>query len=320
MICSHLVACLSLTVGDRGSYTSGMTQASRGLSALLVVSALAAGAYAQTPARAADVRNREIYVSVLDNKGAPVTGLTPADFVIKEDGAVREVLDVKPADAPLQIAVLIDDSTAASDATSYLRDGLAAFLERMRGKAEIGLITVGDRPTVLAPYTTDTEVLNQRVRRLFPRTNSGAYLLDAITDASKALAKREASRPVILAVTFEGVEHSNQHHEVVLRELMKSGAALHVIAIGTPAGSMDDEMRSRGLVLSEGTLRTGGRRDQVLAVSGIPDKLKQAADELLNQYVVTYGRPDKLIPPEKITVTSTRKNVTVRARTRLTDR
>ena len=76
-------------------------------------------------------------------------------------------------------------------------------------------------------------------------------------------------------------------------------------------------MRTRGLVLSEGTVRTGGRRDQVLAVSGIPDKLKQAADELLNQYVVTYGRPEKLIPPEKITVTTTKSNVTVRARTRV---
>jgi len=297
-----------------------MAQAARGIPTLLVLCSLVAGAQAQAPPRGADVRSREIYVSVLDNKGVPVPGLTPADLVVKEDGTVREVLDVKPADAPMQIAVLIDDSAAASDATSYLRDALLAFLERMRGRAEIGLITVGERPTVLAPYTTDTEVLNQKVRRIFPRTNSGAYLLDAIVDASRALAKREASRPVILAVTFEGVEHSNVHHDVALRELMKSGAALHVVAIGTPSSSLDDEMRSRGMVLSEGTVRTGGRRDQVLAVSGLPDKLKQAADELLNQYAVTYGRPDKLVPPEKITVTSTRPNVTVRARTRLTDR
>ena len=255
---------------------------------------------------------------VLDNKGVPVTGLTPADFAVKEDNVVREVLEVKPADAPMQIALLIDDSTAATDATSYLRDGLTAFLERMRGKAEIGLITVGDRPTVLAPYTTDTEVLNKQVRRIFPRTNSGAYLLDAIVDASRALAKREAKRPVILAVTFEGVEHSNVHHDTVLKELMKSGAALHVIAIGTPvelAGRRDAD--ARAWCSSEGTVRTGGRRDQVLAISGIPDKLKQAADELLNQYVVTYGRPEKLIPPEKITVTTTRPNITVRARTRV---
>jgi hypothetical protein len=74
------------------------------------------------------------------------------------------------------------------------------------------------------------------------------------------------------------------------------------------------------MVISEGTSRTGGRRDQVLAQSGIPDKLKQAADELVNQYVVTYGRPDKLIPPEKIAVSTPKRGITVRARTRTGER
>jgi VWFA-related protein len=292
-----------------------MTPAFRALSACLVI-VWAGAASAQTP-QGADARSREIYVSAVDRQGAPVTGLTTADFIVKEDGAVREVIDVKPATDPLQIAVLIDDSAAATDATSYLRDGLEAFLERMRGHAEIGLITIGERPTVLAPYTTDTAVLTDKVKRLFPRPNAGAYLLDALVDASQGLAKREARRPVIFAITFEaGPEYSNLHYENVLRDLQKSGAALHVVAIGTPSSSLSDEMRNRGQVLSEGTSRTGGRRDQVLANSGIPDKLKQAADELLNQYVVTYGRPDKLIPPEKIAVTSNRPNVTVRARTR----
>ena len=297
----------------RGTYTSGMTPALRGLSVCLVICSFVASASGQDAQRA-DARTRDIYVSAVDRQGNPVTGLTAADLVVKEDGATREVLEVKRATEPLQIAVLIDDSSAASDATSFLRDGLLAFLERMRGHAEIGLITVGERPTVLAPYTTDTEELNQKVKRLFPRANSGAYLLDAITDASKALAKREARRPVILAITFEGTEYSNQHYDAVLKELQKSGAALHAVAIGSPSAALDDEMRNRGQVLSEGTSRTGGRRDQVLANSGIPDKLKQAADELLNQYVVTYGRPDKLIPPEKVSVTSSRPNVTVRAR------
>jgi VWFA-related protein len=272
------------------------------------------------PAQRGDVRNRDIYVSAVDRQGAPVTGLTAADFVVKEDGAAREVLAAKPATEPMQLAVLIDDSSAASDATSFLREGLLAFLERMRGHAEIGLITVGERPTVLAPYTSDTEVLNDKVKRLFPRANSGAYLLDAISEASRALAKREAARPVILAITFEGTEYSNAHYDAVLKELQKSGAALHVVAIGTPSGDLNDEMRNRGQVLSEGSSRTGGRRDQVLALSGIPDKLKQAADELLNQYVVTYGRPDKLIPPEKLSVTSARPGITMRARTRAADR
>jgi len=80
---------------------------------------------------------------------------------------------------------------------------------------------------------------------------------------------------------------------------------------------MSDEMRNRGIVLDEGTTRTGGRRDQILATSGLADNMRRVADELLNQYLVTYGAPESLIPPEKIDVTSTRKDVRVRARTRI---
>jgi VWFA-related protein len=297
-----------------------MTQAiSRVVPALLICSA-AAAASGQT-ARPAAERSREVYVSVLDRKGVPVPDVTPADLIVKEDGKVREVLGVRPADKLLQIALLVDDSQAATDSTSYMREGLAALLERLHGKAEIALITIGERPTVVTQYTKDTELLKKATNRLFPRTGAGAYLLDAISDASRGLAKREADRPVILAISFEiGVDYSNRHYTQVLDELMKSGATLHVVAIGSPNASLSDEMRNRNIVIADGTDRTGGRRDQVLALSGIPDKLKQVGDELVNQYVVTYARPDTLVPPEKLEVTSKRPNVTARARTRLLNR
>ena len=296
-----------------------MRQAVLRLLPALLIGASAAVPQAQTTRPAAE-KTRQVYVSVLDDRGAPLTGLTTTDFVVREDGALREVIEVRPADAPLTVAVLIDDSEASRDATTHLRDGLVALLERLHGKAEIALITIGDRPTVLSPYTKDTAQLQQLVRRIFPRSNSGAYLLDAIQDASQGLAKREADRPTILALSFEGVDYSNRNHEQVLSDLRKSGAALHVIAVGSPSSSMTDEMRNRNIVIADGTQRTGGRRDQVLAVSGIPDRLKQAADELVNQYLVTYARPDTLIPAEKLDVKSTRPNVTVRARSRLLNR
>jgi hypothetical protein len=48
--------------------------------------------------------------------------------------------------------------------------------------------------------------------------------------------------------------------------------------------------------------------------------LPRVADELLNQYQVTYARPETLIPPEKLQVAVSRPGVTVRARTRVAGR
>ena len=103
----------------------------------------------------------------------------------------------------------------------------------------------------------------------------------------------------------------------MLDELQKSRATLHVLAIGSPSADQSDEMRNRNLVIAEGTERTGGRRDQLLSAISIPERLKQLADDLLNQYVVTYSAPETLIPPQKVDVTTKRSGVNVRARTRL---
>jgi Ca-activated chloride channel homolog len=265
----------------------------------------------------ADAQTRNIYVSVVDNRGAAVEGLTADDFVVREDGVAREVLNARQAEEPIQLALLIDNSQAATDAVSRLREGLSAFLERVHGRAEITLITVGERSGVLEPFTSDTALLQKRTGAIFGRPGAGAYLLDGIVDASRALARRESPRRVIVAVTFEGIDYSNRQREFVLDELAKSGAALHVIAIGRPSGSLSDEMRTRTMVIAACQERTGGRRDQVLADMGIPDRLRQAADELVLQYVVTYSTPERLIPPERVSVSTTRRNLTARAPSRL---
>ena len=263
-------------------------------------------------------RTRDIYVSVLDAKGVPVSGLGAADFTVREDGVAREVLKAGPAAEQLHVALLIDDSQAADPALQHLREGVQAFIDRLAGKAQIALITFGERPTSLVEYTSNAELLKRGVGRIFPRRGAGAYLLEAIQEASRGIRRRESPRRHIVVVTMESdTEFSNLYYQNVLKEVQESGAALHVLAVGTPSGAQTDEMRNRNVVIADGPERSGGGRHQVLSVMGIPDKLKEVAGELLNQYVVTYGRPDTLIPPEKIEVRVNRPDVTVHAPTRL---
>jgi VWFA-related protein len=269
------------------------------------------------PSAASDARTRDVYVSVLDSKEAPVTGLTAADFTVKEDGAPREVLRAGPATTPIQVILLVDDSEALTPALQPMREGLTKFVDKMQGHGEIGIVTVGERATSLVPSTTDVNALKRGITRIFARSGGGAYMLDGIQEVSQGFQKRKAERPVIVALTMEGVEFSNLQYDSVLKTLDAGGAALHVLSIGSPNRSMTDEWRNLNMVIAEGTKNTGGRRDQVLAISGIPEALVRVADELNNQYVVTYGRPERLIPPEKIQVTVSRPGVTVRARTKV---
>jgi hypothetical protein len=259
---------------------------------------------------AAQGRQRAMYVGVYNDAGLPVPDLGPADFVVREDNVAREVLKVEPAVDPMQIAILIDTSTAARDAISHMRTALPPFVQALTApntggvKNEVALIAFGERPTVFTDYTTSAATLEKGMGRIWAMPGSGAYFLDAIVETTKALKKREAKRPVIVGLVIEGGELSYSHDKQALEALRESGASLNALMLGTPSSSMTDEMRSRSIVLDTGIKNSGGFHDQLLANSALTDRLKKLADQLTHQYKVTYGHPDTLIPPEKVTVTA----------------
>jgi VWFA-related protein len=260
--------------------------------------------------------DQEILVSALDRKGAPVAELAPSDVSVREDGVLREVLRVRKATDPMTIALLVDDSAASASATRDIRDGLTAFLDAIGPKHQIALISFGERSTLLVDYTMDKEKIRAAGSRIFSRTAAGAYMLDAISDASRGLQKRNPERPVIVTVMTEGVEFSNATYEPVLRRLYESGAQFHALVVGTgvQANPAQDEIRNRNIVLDEGTRNTGGRRDQLLTSIALPGTMRELAAELENQYTVTYARPDTLIKPQQVRVEAKRPDLVVRAR------
>ena len=158
---------------------------------------------------AAQPAERLLFVSVLDQAGAPVTGLGPEAFVVREDGRQVEVLRVSRATQPIDIAVLVDNSQAATPYLQDLRDALQAFIERMaRNGHHVATIGLADRPTILTDYTNTPAMATKGVGRLFAQPGSGTTLLDAIAETTRGLQKREGERRVMLVVTTEGTDFS----------------------------------------------------------------------------------------------------------------
>jgi len=267
-------------------------------------------------APSAQAIQRAIYASVLDKEGAPVPDLGPSDFVVREDNLAREVLRVEPAAAPMQIALLVDNSQASNANIRDIREATNEFIKAVTGtnqKNELAVIAVAERATILVDYTTDQQKLLKGAGRLFTQPNSGAYMLDALFETSQGLKKREATRPVIVGIATNGPELSNRYHQQILTSLHGIGASFHLVMVGPPPTDfISNEGRERALTFSQGTEETGGRYDNVLAPSALADRLKQVANELTHQYLVTYARPQTLIPPEKVTVAGKNPSFTVR--------
>jgi hypothetical protein len=95
-------------------------------------------------------------------------------------------------------------------------------------------------------------------------------------------------------------------------EVKQAGVAIHAIAIGNFSSMDHDELRNRSRVLSEGTRDSGGQRISLLSEISVQQTLERLGRELSSQYKVVYGRPESLIPPEKIQVSAKRPGITMR--------
>jgi Ca-activated chloride channel family protein len=278
-----------------------------------LVGALTLAAVVAMPGVSQAQERRTVYASVLDREGAPVASLSARDFVVTEDGAAREVLSAAKADEPMQIAVLVDTSQAATRYVQDVRNAVRTFVRELAGQNQIALMEFGDRPTVITNYTLDLEQLERGVNRLFARQGSGAYSLDALVDASKDLQRREGSRHVIVLISTEGPEFSERYHRQVLDEV-RSAATLHAFVLTRRGGrGLDDGRRERELALTRGPSDTGGRSEFLITSMALEGRLRSLANELENQYRVEYARPSSLVPPEKIDVEVKTAGLIVRA-------
>ena len=288
---------------------------------MALVAALGALLLAAVPAAGQSVE-RSLAVAVLDGDGAPVPGLNPSDFVVREDGVRREVLRVSPDTAPLQIALLVDTSEAAARAVGDFRKGLRAFIDAMDDGDRIAIIGFGGRPQILAASTPERAPLLDAADGLFSSAGSAAYLLDALSETAEGFIKREASRPVMVVLATEGLDHSHANVASVLRMLEDAAITVHTVVLtgssygnrfGRGSGDPLAQWRiDRDQVLQRAPVLTGGRRRDLLVHTGVERTLRAVAAELRSRYLVVYAAPRALIPPEGVDVRVERDDVSVR--------
>ena len=252
---------------------------------------------------------RTVYFSASDASGAAVTDLTAADLAVKEGGKDRVVAGVERATAPLQVVLLVDDA-----GTGAFQGAVAQFLQALFGRGQFAIYAFNPQPIRLTDFTEDAGVLRTALDGIGPRgriATTGEQMAGAVEEAANALLKRKAPRAAIIVLTAGGELPQSNQADSALSALKRSGASLTVVHV---AGLQ------LGQVLGDGPKRSGGT---VLQIGGsvVPGPvLAKVADNLLNQYTLTYTLPDGVKPNERFSLTTNRKGVTLLAPSRLPDK
>jgi hypothetical protein len=275
-----------------------------GASVIVVLAFVAAGT--TSPAKGAEATTRRVYISAVDSAGAQVTDLTAADIAVKEDGKVRVVASLEPAIAPMQVAILVDDSGLGA-----FQSSVAQFLQMNLGRGQFSITLLNPQAVPVVDFTADVAALKNALVRLGRRARiqpDGDQMLDAIGRAAKALERRNAERAIILALTLAGGQPESVEPLDVLNAVRSSGAMLNVVhVIGAEIG----------MVMGDGPRQSGGRIEQAGTGDALPVALIRIASSLQQQYLLTYTLPDGVKLAERLAVSTTRKGITLTAPTRI---
>lgn len=250
----------------------------------------------------------EVYTSVTDADGQPVTGLTRDDFRISEDGQRQAIAAFTAGDFPLSVAIAIDRSWSMGNgrlaaATSAAR----LFLGDLRPTDQSEVVSIGSEVQTVAPLSASRD---EQFRALASLDRWGTTsLYDAVIDAIDTIQGTRGRRALVLLSDGDD-RYSHASAADALQKARRSDVMIYAVALG----------ERRPPVFAELASLTGGRSVYVKDVRDLPRILQNIARELRFQYLIGYtpSRPIDSAQPggewRAITVTVDRPNLQVRAR------
>jgi Ca-activated chloride channel family protein len=251
----------------------------------------------QTPASTIRVESRLVSVAlnVVDEHGAPVGGLTDADFEIAEDGKPQKIAVFdRESSTPLQIVLAIDASESVFADDRLERDAAKSFVKSLlRPQDRLDLMGFADNVDELVGFTADTHRIDEGLARI--EHGDATALYDAVYLAGQRLAQAAAipgARKVIVLIT-DG-ENTTRHgsYDDAIEQAERAGAMVYALII-VPVEA--DAGRNTGgeHALIQMSRDTGGKYYYVADKHDLAPAFQHVSDDLRTQYTVGYYAPQR---------------------------
>lgn len=222
----------------------------------------------------------ELYTTVVDRQGRPVTDVTQADLAVFEDGAAQEIRRFeKVEDQPIYATALLDVSASMEPSILAARDAALLFFQQaIRPKDRGAVVTFNDRPALAVPFTKDLKKLAAGLTGL--KAERGTALFDSVIFALHYFNGVKGQRALLLLSDGKDESSKFQYADAV-EYARRAGVTIYAIGLALPKG----EPRRKLTGIAE---ETGGRSFFVEGAAELPAVYRQIEQELRSQYLLTY--------------------------------
>jgi Ca-activated chloride channel family protein len=229
----------------------------------------------------------EVYASVTDANGEPVTGLHQHDFVVRENGQPQEVTTFAAGEFPLTVALGLDRSwSMAGEPLRLAKQASQAFLRELKPGDRSMVVAISSDANVVAPLSTDRLSQSRAIAALDPWSTTALH--DAIIAALDRL-EPEPGRQALILFSDGTDRYSTRTAAQVIERARRSNALVYPIAIG----------RTRPALLAELAVLTGGRSFLLRDARELEKTLATIARELRNQYLIGYTPSEPIVRGER---------------------
>jgi Ca-activated chloride channel family protein len=239
-----------------------------------------------------EVKLVNVFVTVTDQNGSPISNLDKGDFQLFENDKPQNIsVFNRESELPLNIVMAIDASLSTrKDLRLELTSARKFAHSILRPVDSLSLYQFSEVVEELVPFTSDLKRIDQGIDRVHVRSATAMY--DALYLGSEALMKRQG-RKVMVVITDGGDTMSSTSYQEALRAAQQAEATVYSLIVVPIEASAGRDLGGEHALIQI-SHDTGGKYFYADSVERLDQAFRQISEELRTQYLLAYYPSERL--------------------------
>jgi Ca-activated chloride channel homolog len=233
-----------------------------------------------------NVKLVNVFTTVTNGGGAPVSALKEEDFQVFEDGTPQKIAVFhRESELPLSIVVAVDTSLSTRGDQKLELESARRFAHAiLRPIDGLSLFQFSEVVNQVTPFTADVRVIDRAINHIRPGAATALY--DTLYLGSQALMQRRG-RKVMVVITDGGDTVSQTSYQQAVRAAQEAEVILYSIIIVPIESSAGRDIGGEHALIQL-SRDTGGKYFYASGLEQLDAAFRQISDELRTQYLIAY--------------------------------